>query len=418
MNDNSFIPIIILACMILMSSYFSATETAFSSMSKIRLKNKASKGNKKASLVLELAKDYDKILSTILIGNNIVNIASASLSTVLFVSYFGDAGVTISTIVMTVLVLIFGEISPKSLAKEAPESFAMFSAPFLKILSVFLMPLNRIFILWKRLLSQLIKVRDSKAITEAELITIVETATQDGGIQQDEGDLIRSAIEFNDLDVIDVFTPRTKMVAVEEKTSENQIRDIFIESGLSRLPVYRNNIDSIIGVIHLKDLYNNPSCTISELIKRPLFVPDSIKIPKLMRLIQESKSHLAFVTDEYGGTLGIVTLEDIIEELVGEIWDEHDEVVKEFEQISEHEYRINGSASLDKMFRLLNIDQEEPDAATVNGWIIKQLGRIPVEGDSFDFENLRTTVISANGKRATQIMVTVLPKEIDLILKD
>ncbi|WP_324825605.1 hemolysin family protein [Sinanaerobacter sp. ZZT-01] len=418
MNDNSFIPIIILACMILMSSYFSATETAFSSMSKIRLKNKASKGNKKASLVLELAKDYDKILSTILIGNNIVNIASASLSTVLFVSYFGDAGVTISTIVMTVLVLIFGEISPKSLAKEAPESFAMFSAPFLKILSVFLMPLNRIFILWKRLLSQLIKVRDSKAITEAELITIVETATQDGGIQQDEGDLIRSAIEFNDLDVIDVFTPRTKMVAVEEKTSENQIRDIFIESGLSRLPVYRNNIDSIIGVIHLKDLYNNPSCTISELIKRPLFVPDSIKIPKLMRLIQESKSHLAFVTDEYGGTLGIVTLEDIIEELVGEIWDEHDEVVKEFEQISEHEYRINGSASLDKMFRLLNIDQEEPDAATVNGWIIKQLGRIPVEDDSFDFENLRTTVISANGKRATQIMVTVLPKEIDLILKD
>jgi len=418
MNDNSFIPIIILACMILMSSYFSATETAFSSMSKIRLKNKASKGNKKAMLVLELAKDYDKILSTILIGNNIVNIASASLSTVLFVSYFGDAGVTISTIVMTVLVLIFGEISPKSLAKEAPESFAMFSAPFLKILSVFLMPLNRIFILWKRLLSQLIKVRDSKAITEAELITIVETATQDGGIQQDEGDLIRSAIEFNDLDVIDVFTPRTEMVAVEEKTSEDQIRNIFIQSGFSRLPVYRNNIDSIIGVIHLKDLYNNPDRAISELIKRPLFVPDSIKIPKLMRLIQENKSHLAFVTDEYGGTLGIVTLEDIIEELVGEIWDEHDEVVKEFEQISENEYQINGSASLDKMFRLLNLDQEEPDAATVNGWIIKQLGRIPVVGDSFDFENLRTTVISANGKRATLIMVAVLPKEVDLNLKN
>ncbi len=411
MNDNHLILIAILVCMIIMSAYFSATETAFSSMNKIRLKNKASKGNKKAMLVLELAQDYDKILSTILIGNNIVNIASASLATVLFVEYFGDAGITISTIVMTVLVLIFGEISPKSLAKEAPESFAIFSSPLLKILSIILTPLNFLFMLWKRLLSKLFKVRDSKAITEAELITIVETATQDGGIQQDEGELIRSAIEFNDLDVTDVFTPRTEMVAIEEFTDKEEIRKIFTNSGFSRLPVYRDNIDSMIGVIHLKDLYNNPDSTVAELMKRPLFVPDSIKVSKLMRLLQSNKSHLAFVSDEYGGTLGIVTLEDIIEELVGEIWDEHDEVVQEFEQLSESKYRVNGNASLDKMFRLLHIDYEEEDAATVNGWFVKELGRIPVKDDTFQFENLFLTVTAADAKKATQVIVEILPKE-------
>ena len=407
MDNQTVLLIIVLTGLILMSAFFSATETAFSTLNKIRLKTMVSNGDKKAKRVLELEEDYDTLLSTILIGNNIVNIGAASLATLIFVQYYDEAGVTISTIVMTILVLIFGEISPKSLAKEAPESFAMFATPFVKLLTYLFAPLNHFFALWKKMLSKLVKIKNTRGITEEELITMVEEATSDGEIEQHEGDLIRNAIEFNDLDVSDVFTPRMELVAVSEEDSVELIHQLFTESGYSRLPVYRNSIDTIIGVIHLKDFFLRKSNNPKHFIKPVYHTTDSIKISKLLHQLQEQKSHLAVVSDEYGGTVGIVTLEDIVEELVGEIWDEHDEVVMDIEEVESNVYLVFGRASLDKLFRTVDVDYET-DIATVNGWVTRQLGHWPQKGDRFYFQNLEVEVCLVEALKAIQVRVTVL----------
>ena len=407
MDNQTILLIIVLIGLILMSAFFSATETAFSSLNRIRLKNMVSNGNKKAKRVLELADDYDKLLSTILIGNNIVNIGAASLATLIFVFYYGDAGVTISTIVMTILVLIFGEISPKSLAKEASESFAMFAAPFVKLLTIVFAPLNLFFALWKKMLSKLVKINDTRGVTEEELLTMVEEATSDGEIEQHEGDLIRNAIEFNDLDVSDVLTPRMELVAVSEEDSIEVIHRLFTESGYSRLPVYRNSIDTIVGVIHLKDFFLRTSNSPQQFIKPVYHTTDSVKISKLLHQLQEQKSHLAVVSDEYGGTVGIVTLEDIVEELVGEIWDEHDEVIMDIEEVESNVFLVYGRASLDKLFKMVDVEYET-DIATVNGWVTRQLGHWPQKGDRFYFQNLEVEVVLVEALKAIQVRVTVL----------
>lgn len=412
MNNESVFLIFLLAGLISMSAYFSATETAFSTINRIRLKNMVGNGSRKAKLVLELAEDYDRILSTILIGNNIVNIASASIATVIFVKRFGDSGVTISTIVMTLLILIFAEISPKSLAREAPESFAMFSAPILKFFMVLLLPLNILFSLWKKLLSKIVKVSESRGITEEELITMVEEATQDGEIEQHEGELIRNAIEFNDLEVSDVLTPRIELTAVSENDTIERIHFLFAESEYSRLPVYRDSIYNIIGVIHLKDFFQRASDDLADIIKPVLHTTETEKISRLLPLLQEQKCHLAVVADEYGGTMGIVTLEDIVEEIVGEIWDEHDEVIKDFEQADEYSYLVNGNASVKKLFRILGISQTA-NTATVNGWVTKQLGHWPDIGDSFIFENIKVEVLDVKSRKTKQIKVSVIKSEDD-----
>lgn len=396
----------VLAILILMSSFFSATETAFLSLNRIRIKNKANEGNQKAKLVMSLVDQYDTLLSTILIGNNIVNIASASISTLLFTDLFGPSGVTISTIFMTIVVLIFGEITPKSLAKDFPEAFATFAAPVIKFLSVVLKPINYLFALWKKVVSSIFKSTDSHAITEEELITIVEEATQEGGIDEREGELIRSAIEFNELDATDILTPRIDIVGVEENASFEEINKTFNESGYSRLPVYKGTIDNIIGVIHLKDLHNHTSKDTRDLFKEVVYTTQTIAISTLLHLLQTKKSHLAVICDEHGGTSGIVTLEDIIEELVGEIWDEHDEVIKEFEKIEENHYRINCTANLDKMFKLFKIDKEVA-ASTVSGWVIEEIGGIPEVNDSFDFDNMHIKITETDFKRVLEIEVYV-----------
>lgn len=402
---------LLIGVLIAMSAYFSATETAFSSLNRARLKNMAS-DNSKAKLALNLSGDYDKLLSTILIGNNIVNIASASIATVVFTYYFKDAGVTVSTVVMTVLVLIFGEISPKSLAKEKPERFAMFASPFLKFLTVILAPLNFIFMLWKKLLSKIFRISEDRGITEEELCTIVEEATQEGGLNVQEGELIRSAIEFNDLDVEDVLTPRVDVIAVDETASNEEILSTFQESGYSRLPVYRDSIDNVIGVINLKDFYNHMDKPIAKILKPAIYTAASIKISQLLKRLQGTKNHMAIVADDYGGTLGIVTLEDIVEELIGEIWDEHDEVVNEIEEISENEYRIMGTAGLERVFRMFDID-EESEAATVGGWVISEFGCIPQKGDCRQIGKLEVTVTDCDSRRVLEINVKVLESSDD-----
>lgn len=394
-----------MAVLILMSAYFSATETAFSSLNKTRLKTLAEKGNRRAVLACSLAGEYDKLLSTILIGNNIVNIAASSLGTVLFVRAYGDAGVTISTAVVTVVVLIFGEISPKSVAKESPERFAIFSAPIIRSLMWVLTPVNCLFTLWKALLSKVFRVGGDRKMTQDELLMLVEEVEQEGSIGADECSLLRNAIEFTDREAGDILTHRVDLEAVPLSSAGEETAQAFSRSRCSRLLVYDGDIDHIVGVIHQKDFYTGTGVSgqpLKDIMTPPLFVPRSAKISALLKHLQKNKAHIAVVSDEYGGTLGIVTMEDILEELVGEIWDEHDEVVESFRQVGEGVYRIAGAADLEKMYQFLGVTGES-DSASVSGWVMEQLGRIPSEGDRFAYGGLFFTVTAADRRRVLEI---------------
>ena len=406
MTTGTMLLLAALVVLVALSAYFSAAETAFSSLNRIRLKNLADGGNRKAALALSLEENYDKLLSTILIGNNIVNITSASLSTVVFVSFFADAGVTLSTVVMTVVVLIFGEISPKSLAKQNAEKTAMLSAPLLRVFMVAFTPLNFLFMRWKRLLDKLFKPGQAQGITGEELLTLVSEVENEGTIDAHEGDLIRAAIEFDDLEVRDVLTPRVQIAAVEESSAAGEVEEIFFREGYSRLPVYRDTIDTVVGILHEKEF---TACVRAqrpwqEAIKEAICVPEGIKISALLRLLQQKKSHLAVVVDEFGGTSGLVTMEDILEELVGDIWDEHDEVEEDFRRLEDGTLEAVGSARLEELFELLDI-REEYDAVTVSGWVMQELGSIPRAGDTFDFQGRRITVTAVDGRCAARVAV-------------
>mgnify|MGYP001028395354 CR=1 FL=1 len=409
MDSHSTTLILILLVLVILSGYFSATETAFSSLNRIRLKNLAANGNKRAKLTYALSENYDELLSTILVGNNLVNIASTAIATVLFTSALGaSAGPTVSTIVMTVVVLIFGEISPKSLAKENAESFAMISAPMIRILIVLLKPINFFFTQLKKGLKKLFRVSSSHSVTDSELLTIVEEAEQEGGIDEDESAMLRNVIEFDDIEAIDIMTPRVDVEAISKDTSKEEIARLFRETGYSRLPVYEESIDSIIGVIHEKNFYAyvwGTENSIESILKPAEFIPPAMKISALLKLLQQNKLHMAVIVDEFGGTEGIVTLEDVIEELVGEIWDEHDTVIQQtFQKLGEDTYQIHCSADLDDLFDFFHI-QCETEASTINGWFTENLDRIPETGDSFEYEGLLFTVIKAENNRAEEITV-------------
>lgn len=407
--------IIIMAVMLICSAYFSATETAFSSLNKTRIKTLVEKGNKRAEKVLALSDNYDKLLSTILIGNNIVNIVLSAIATVFFISVASSEalGTTIATIVSTVFVLIFGEITPKSLAKEFPERFAMISAPLIKFLMFVLTPLSFIFGGIKFILGKIIKSKDDRGMTHDELLTLVDEVEQEGGIDEVESELLRSAIEFTDREASDILTPRTSLEAIDVNLSNDEILKLFNECGYSRLPVYSGSIDSIVGIVHQKDFYSKilgTNDSISTIMKKPVYIPLSMKISDILNLLQKNKSHIAVVVDEYGGTMGIVTMEDILEELVGEIWDEHDEIVEDFVEISENTYKILCTMDLDKMFKFFEID-DETDAATVSGWVLEKFGCFPKEGDCFEFERINVSVLSADDQRVNEVVVCIKPDE-------
>lgn len=406
--EGQTLNLIIIVICIIMSAYFSATETAFSSLNRIRVKNMAEKGNKKAQLVLKLLENYDNLLSTILIGNNIVNIACSSLATVLFISLLGnEAGPSVSTAVITVIVLIFGEVSPKSIAKESPETFAMFSAPFLQVLSVILTPFNFLFMQWKKVLTLIIKPSNDRSITEEELLTIVEEAEQEGGIDEQESSLIKSALEFSDLEAVDILTPRIDISAVPSNATKEQIAEIFAETRYSRIPIYEESIDHIVGIIYQKDFHNeiyNTDIPVSTIIRPALFIAKNKKINDLLKELQQKKSHIAVVVDEFGGTVGIVTLEDILEELVGEIWDEHDEVIEDIEKISESEYFVLGSANVEKLFEYFD-KEVEMEVVTVSGWVMSTLERVPEVGDTFEYDEFVVSVTEMNDKRVEKIKI-------------
>ena len=414
MGSDSISLIIIVIC-IIMSAYFSATETAFSTFNRIRVKNMAEKGNKKAKLVMKMADNYDSLLSTILIGNNIVNILSASMATVLFVKMLGEeVGPSASTAVTTIVVLIFGEVTPKSIAKEMPEKFAMFAAPFLKMLQIVLTPFNYVFGLWKKLLSMIIKSEEDNGITEEELLSIVEEAQQDGGIDEQESMLIRSAIEFTELEAIDILTPRIDITGVSTQATKEEIADVFAETAYSRLPLYEESIDHIVGIIYQKDFHNyvyNTDKPISEIVRPTLYVPKSKKIGVLLKELQQKKLHIAVVLDEFGGTVGIITLEDILEELVGEIWDEHDEVSQEIEKKSDTEYVVSGNTNVEKLFECFDVELEEGEinAVTVSGWAMNCLEKIPEVNDEFEYKNLTVKVLEMDDKRVEKVKIIITP---------
>ena len=401
---------IIIAC-IIMSGFFSATETAFSTFNRIRVKNLAEKGNKRAERVISLSDNYDALITTILIGNNIVNILCAALGTLVFVELLHgnqDLATTLSTIVITLAVLIFGEISPKSIAKRRPESCAMFACAPIYMLYILFFPLSFIFKKWQNLLGKMFKSDEDKGITEEELVSIIEEAEESGDIDEDESELIKSAIEFNDLEVADIFTPRIDITSLPVDADKETIEKQFEESGYSRIPVYDGDLDNIVGILYHKDYYMtdfDKESPITEILKPVIFVTKTQKIGDVLKDLQEKQLHLAIVTDEYGSTAGIVTLEDIIEEIVGEIWDEHDERIEEIKEIGEGEYIISGKANLEMVFDMFDID-DEPEVLTVNGWAMTILGRIPQEGDSFTSAGLSVEVLKMNGRRIENLHIT------------
>lgn len=412
--DSSLIGMTVAIVLLVMcSAYFSATETAFTSLNTIRMKTWAENGDKRAARALAVGEDYDKLLSSILIGNNIVNITATTISTLLFTKIFVTYGATISTVVITIVVLIFGEISPKSVAKEFPERFAMFSAPILRVIIVVLTPLNFLFSMWKKLLSKIFKPSGDDGITEEELMGIVDQAESEGGLDAHEGDLIRASIEFNELDVSDILTPRVDLVAVDEESTMQEVGALFVENGYSRLPIYHETIDNIIGVVHQKDFYKARVRGEDRLamIKSPVvYTTPNTKIFKLLRILQMNKVHMAVVVDEYGGTEGIVTLEDILEELVGEIWDEHDEVTEFLRKQPDGSYNIDCTTDLDDMYDLFEI-KGECEASTVSGWVLEQIDRIPKQGDHFIAEGLEVTVTAVDNRRVMEINVKPVPQE-------
>lgn len=412
--DSSLIGMTVaIVILVMCSAYFSATETAFTSLNTIRMKTWAENGDKRAARALAVGEDYDKLLSSILIGNNIVNITATTISTLLFTKIFVTYGATISTVVITIVVLIFGEISPKSVAKEFPERFAMFSVPILRVIIVVLTPLNFLFSMWKKLLSKIFKPSGDDGITEEELMGIVDQAESEGGLDAHEGDLIRASIEFNELDVSDILTPRVDLVAVDEESTMQEVGALFVENGYSRLPIYHETIDNIIGVVHQKDFYKARVRGEDRLamIKSPVvYTTPNTKIFKLLRILQMNKVHMAVVVDEYGGTEGIVTLEDILEELVGEIWDEHDEVTEFLHKQPDGSYNIDCTTDLDDMYDLFEI-KGECEASTVSGWVLEQIDRIPKQGDHFIAEGLEVTVTAVDNRRVMEINVKPVPQE-------
>lgn len=412
--------IIAIVILTLFSGLFSATETAYSSSSKIRLKNMANDGNTKASSVLVILDDFDKFLTSVLIGNNIVNIASATISTLLFSLILkGGKGPTVSTIVITVITLLFGEIAPKSLAKQAPEKFACATVGVVNFFEFVFTPLTIVLKGWTWLVNHFAHIEQDEGDISDELITMVDEAEKDGNLEEHESDLISAAIEFNDLDVKDVLTPRVDIVAVNIASSHEQIEKAFRFNSFSRLPVYENTVDNIVGVIHEKDfyelMYHNNKGPIRRIIKPVIYTSPNTQISTCMKQLQAAKLHMAVVLDEYGGTEGIITLEDIIEELVGEIWDEHDVVEDFYTKVDDYTWMVKGDAEIDDLIDRFGVEEEDEefDFITVSGWAIAELHHIPKVNEELDYKNLHVTITKADQRKVLEVKVEIQKEEED-----
>jgi len=424
MDGDSIGKIILMAVLLVFSAFFSASETSFSTFNRIRMKNLAQGGNKRAALVMKYDEKYDKLLNSVLIGNNIVNIALSSIATIFFVdilkNHVNDAqslGATLSTVVITVMVLLFGEITPKIIAKSHADKIAMAFVMIIHFIIIILTPLSLIFTGWTKLIMKLFKQSEQDVVTEEELITIVDEAEEDGTIESDEGDLIRSAIEFNDVSAGDILTPRVDIVAIAKDSTMEEIAEAFTKGAYSRLPMYGEDMDDIVGILHEKDFfvaYHGKKDSVADYIQKPEYVSEHIKIADLLQVLKTKKTHMAIVVDEFGGTMGLVTMEDIIEQLIGDVFDEHDEIENDdYQELPDGSFIVKCSADLDDFFDKFDItvDDEEDMPQTVNGFIQKELESIPHVGDGFDYKNLRIEISNIGPKRVEEIHVTVIEKE-------
>ena len=410
MNNNDILTILVV--LVLCYSFFSASETAFSSLNKIRLKAMINTGNSAAEKTLALADDFSKLLTSILIGNTIVNVVAASLATVLFTNIYGGNGVAVSSAVMTLVIMVIGEILPKTLAKHNPEKFAVSVTPILRLLVFLLTPLTFIFHLLEKLISRFYE-DNSETYSNDEIITMVEEANEEGEMEDHEAEIITNALEFNDLDVGEILTPRIDVIAIDiDEDSLQDIEKYYRDSGYSRLPVYEDSIDNIIGVLHEKDFYYHllyeKDLNIRDILQKTMYTSSQVKISSLLKQFQSSKTHLAIVVDEYGGTEGIITMEDILEELVGEIYDEHDEVIEYYKKIDDNTYLVKGDLDIDDLFEHFAIENDEDfEFNTTSAWVIDVLDKIPSVGDHFDYKNLHVEVTDADSKKVNVIKVTI-----------
>ena len=418
-STNVTVHIIICVILVILSAFFSATETAFSSVNKTKLRVKAQENHKGAKNALDLAENFDKVLSTILVGNNLVNITLSSLCLIVFTNILnGNANLaaTVSTIVTTVIVLIFGEITPKMIAKEKSEGASIVLGYPIRFFMIILYPITLLFTGLKFLLKKMFKLEGEEKITEEELLTIVEEAQEDGALNESESQLISSSIEFDDVLVEDILVPRVGVVAISLDMPMEKIKGLFLEHNFSRMPVYNGSIDQFVGMIHNIDFFaalERGETTIKNAISPVAFATEHMKISTLLKSMQKQKVHMAIVVDEYGGTLGIATLEDILEELVGEIWDEHDEVINYFTKIDDVTYMVDGRAELDKFFTLFNLegDDEEFESQTLGGWVIEQTGTFPKKFDSFEYKNLTIITNKITQKRVLDVKVVINPEK-------
>lgn len=399
--------------LVILSGMFSATETSFTSASKVKLRKIEEEGNKRASKTINLIDNYDKLLTTILIGNNLVNIMSSSLCTFIFTEMFGTIGVMIATIFMLVIILAIGEITPKTLAKGAPERFALAFTPMISFVSKLFHPITVVFMRFttsvKRTTSE-----DSPTLTEEELMIMVDEIEGEGELEQAERDLIKSAILFDDKCVYEIITPRVDIVGVEKRSSMEEARELFIRSGFSRLPVYDGTVDKIIGVIYSKDFYSkyfSPSKDngITSIIRRVRYIPESTSVAAALSEIQKSTVQMLVVIDDYGGTIGIVSLEDVLEELVGEIWDESDEIEYDIVKDGDGSYMAKGDTNINALIEEtgLRIDTEDYDGATLGGFIQYKLQRSPITGDKVTIDGASMTVTSIRNRRIKYVRINM-----------
>ncbi len=406
-----------LILLVMLSAFFSGSEIAFASVNKTRLKKKSESGNSYAKTALYIHEHFEDALSVILIGNNLVNIGAASIATVIAIKLMGESGVIVSTLIMTVFVLIFGEITPKTIAKKHCDKFALMVSYPLRFLMIILKPIISVIVWIVKLVSKLWENGDQKerSITEEELVTLIESVTDDGIIDEDRSELLQSVLEFSTISAEEILTPRTDMLVIDIDDDMNAIIEIALNSPYSRIPVYEGSVDNIIGILHLgyflKELVDKKQIDIRSSLIDAYFIHQTMKLPTIFSELKRQQLHMAIVTDEYGGTMGCITMEDVLEELVGEIWDESDEIINDFIPVGENTYEVSGDLTIHDFMEYVDIDDRnfESDYTTVGGWTIEVLNRFPNINDSFKYKNLTVTVTALDARRVARLSVYVTP---------
>ena len=415
MNGNVIMGIGV-AVLILCSSFFSCIETAFSCVSTARLKNMLEKGNKKAKNALYIVNNYDKALTTILIGNNVVNLGCSSLATVLCMNIFENFAAAISTGATTLLVLTFGEVIPKCIGKEKSETIALYTSFILRGMMVVLTPFSAVFLALKSIALKLLNIKnDSPTVTEDELKYIIESSENEGVLEEEESEMVQSALEFDEKSAFEVLTPRVDLSAIDIDGDYETNKNIILQDRYSRVPVYKENLDNILGILYTRDyleeLIEGKKPDIKVLIKDAFFTYKNRKLSALMNDLRKNKTHIAIVTDEYGGTLGIVTMEDLIEEIVGEIYDEDEDIEKEYTKLRENCYFVNGDMEVEELAELVDRSEllNDTESLTVGGFIFEKMGRFPKEGEELELDGLRFEIYKVEDRRIISIIVKVDP---------